>query len=184
VQLEELLRHSQKMEAVGRLAGGIAHDFNNLLTAILGYTDIVVHGMGPKDPRRADAEQIERAATRAADLTRQMLAFSRRESHHAGVVDLNRVLGRVEPMLRRVIGEDVKLTILPGQPAGARGRRADGAGDHEPGLSTPATRCLGGRLTIETSDTIVDESIAAENHEARPGPHVMLSVTDTGVGMS
>ena len=145
VQLEELLRHSQKMEAVGRLAGGIAHDFNNLLTAILGYTDIVVHGMDPKDPRRADAEQIERAATRAADLTRQMLAFSRREPQQATVIDLNRLLGKVEPMLRRVIGEDVKLTIAPKATPSvrARGCGADGAGDHEPGRQRPRRDAAG-----------------------------------------
>jgi signal transduction histidine kinase/ActR/RegA family two-component response regulator len=186
VQLEELLRHSQKMEAVGRLAGGIAHDFNNLLTAILGYTDIVVHGMGANDPRRADAEQIERAATRAAELTRQMLVFSRRETQHAGVIDLNRVLARVEPMLRRVIGEDVKLTIL--SKATRPLVRAD-AGQMEQvimNLTVNARDAMpeGGRLTLETADTVVDEAAAAENHEAKPGPHVMLSVTDSGVGMS
>jgi signal transduction histidine kinase/ActR/RegA family two-component response regulator len=186
VQLEELLRHSQKMEAVGRLAGGIAHDFNNLLTAILGYTDIVVHGMSATDPRRADAEQIERAATRAADLTRQMLAFSRRESHHTGVIDLNRVLSRVEPMLRRVIGEDVKLTI---QTRSTRPLVHADAGQMEQvimNLTVNARDAMpeGGRLTIETSDAIVDETSTAGNHEARQGPHVVLSVTDTGVGMS
>ncbi len=186
VQLEELLRHSQKMEAVGRLAGGIAHDFNNLLTAILGYTDIVVHGMRADDPRRADAEQIERAATRAAELTRQMLAFSRRETHHAGVIDLNRVLGKVEPMLRRVIGENVKLTVLP--KATRALVRAD-AGQMEQvimNLTVNARDAMpdGGRLTIETGDALVDEAGTAENHEARPGPHVLLSVTDTGIGMS
>jgi signal transduction histidine kinase/CheY-like chemotaxis protein len=185
-QLEALLRHSQKMEAVGRLAGGIAHDFNNLLTAILGYTDIVVHGMDPKDPRRADAEQIERAATRAADLTRQMLAFSRSEPQQSTVVDLNRLLGKVEPMLRRVIGEDIKLTIAA---KAARGTVRVDAGQMEQVILNLAVNARdampqGGRLTIETADCVVDEGMAAENHEARPGPHVMLSVTDTGVGMS
>jgi signal transduction histidine kinase/ActR/RegA family two-component response regulator len=186
VQLEELLRHSQKMEAVGRLAGGIAHDFNNLLTAILGYTDIVVHDMRADDPRRADAEQIERAATRAAELTRQMLAFSRRERQHAGVIDLNRVLAKVEPMLRRVIGENVKLTISP---KATRPLVRGDAGQMEQvimNLTVNARDAMpdGGRLTIETSDTVVDEATAAENHEARLGAHVSLSVTDTGIGMS
>jgi signal transduction histidine kinase/CheY-like chemotaxis protein len=185
VQLEGQLRHAQKMEAVGRLAGGIAHDFNNLLTAILGYTDIVVHGMSANDPRRADAEQIERAATRAAELTRQMLAFSRRDAHHAGVIDLNRVLGKVEPMLRRVIGEDVQLTILPR--ATRPLVRAD-AGQMEQvimNLTVNARDAMpdGGRLTIETGDTFVEGGGQEENHDARPGPHVLLSVTDTGVGM-
>jgi signal transduction histidine kinase/ActR/RegA family two-component response regulator len=185
VQLEELLRHSQKMESVGRLAGGIAHDFNNLLTAILGYTDIVVHGMDPKDPRRADAEQIERAAMRAADLTRQMLSFSRREAQPASVLDLNRLLGKVEPMLRRVIGEDVKLTVV--SKATRPFVRAD-AGQMEQVILNLAVNARdampqGGRLLVETADAMVDADTAAENHEARLGSHVMLSVTDTGVGM-
>jgi signal transduction histidine kinase/ActR/RegA family two-component response regulator len=185
VQLEEQLRHSQKMESVGRLAGGIAHDFNNLLTAILGYTDVVVHGMDPKDPRRADAEQIERAAMRAADLTRQMLSFSRREAQQASVLDLNRLLGKVEPMLRRVIGEDVKLTIVSKAPRPFV--RAD-AGQMEQVILNLAVNARdampqGGRLLVETAEAMVDEDTAAENHEARLGSHVMLSVTDTGVGM-
>ena len=185
-QLEELLRHSQKMEAMGRLAGSVAHDFNNLLTAILGYTDIVVHSMSAADPRRADAEQIERAAVRAAELTRQMLAFSRRESQTGGVIDLNRVLARVEPMLRRVIGEDVKLTVAPR--ASRALTRAD-AGQMEQVIMNLAVNARdampdGGRLTVETADAFVDEDTAAANHEARPGEHVVLTVTDTGVGMS
>ena len=113
IALEEQLRHSQKMEAVGRLAGGIAHDFNNLLTAIIGYTEIIMVGLDPTDPRRADAEEIARAAMRAADLTRQMLAFSRKQILQPKVIDLNVTLSRVEPMLRRVIGEDIVMTIAP-----------------------------------------------------------------------
>ena len=111
IALEEQLRHSQKMEAVGRLAGGIAHDFNNLLTAIIGYTEIVMIGFSAADPRRADAEEIKRAAERAAELTRQMLAFSRKQVLQPKVVDLNVSLQKVEPMLRRVIGEDIVMTI-------------------------------------------------------------------------
>ncbi|MGH2898488.1 MAG: histidine kinase dimerization/phospho-acceptor domain-containing protein, partial [Solirubrobacteraceae bacterium] len=110
-RLEEQLRHAQKMEAVGRLAGGIAHDFNNLLTAIIGYTDIVLTSLDPKAERRADAEEIARAAMRAADLTQQMLAFSRRQVLQLKVVDLNISLSKVEPMLRRFIGEDIALTV-------------------------------------------------------------------------
>jgi len=113
IALEEQLRHAQKMEAVGRLAGGIAHDFNNLLTAIIGYTEIIMVGLDPADPRRADAEEIARAAMRAADLTRQMLAFSRKQILQPKVIDLNVTLSKVEPMLRRVIGEDIVMVIAP-----------------------------------------------------------------------
>ena len=133
--LEEQLRHSQKMEAVGRLAGGIAHDFNNLLTAIIGYTEIVLHSLDPKDDRRADAEEIGRAAMRAADLTRQMLAFSRRQVLQPKVIDLNIALSKVEPMLRRVIGEDIVMTVTgkAAQRVRARRSRPGRTGGDEPG---------------------------------------------------
>ena len=123
------------MEAVGRLAGGIAHDFNNLLTAIIGYTEIVLTSLDPKDERRADAEEIGRAAMRAADLTRQMLAFSRRQVLQPKVIDLNIALSKVEPMLRRVIGEDIVMTVTgkATQRVRARRSRAGRAGRDEPG---------------------------------------------------
>jgi len=183
--LEEQLRHSQKMEAVGRLAGGIAHDFNNLLTAIIGYTEIVLTSLDPKDERRADAEEIGRAAMRAADLTRQMLAFSRRQVLQPKIIDLNIALGKVEPMLRRVIGEDIVMTIAP--------RSSHALVRVDPGQVEQVIMNLvvnardampqGGRLTVETSDAILDEAATAEQPDARPGSYVVLSVTDTGVGM-
>jgi len=184
--LEDQLRHSQKMEAVGRLAGGVAHDFNNLLTAILGYTDIVLNGMSPTDPHRADAEQINRAALRAAELTRHMLSFSRREKHRATVLNLNTALVKVEPMLRRVIGEDIKLVI------NAKASRAlvrVDAGQLEQVILNLAVNARdampnGGRLTVETSDVVLDETSAAGIPDAHPGEFVQLSVSDTGTGMS
>jgi signal transduction histidine kinase/ActR/RegA family two-component response regulator len=184
--LEDQLRHSQKMEAVGRLAGGVAHDFNNLLTAIIGYTDIVLNGMSPTDPLRADAEQISRAGVRAAELTRHMLSFSRREKHKATVLDLNTALAKVEPMLRRVIGEDIKLVV------NARATRAlvrVDAGQIEQVILNLAVNARdampnGGRLTVETADVVLDELSAAELPDARPGEFVQLSVSDTGTGMS
>jgi signal transduction histidine kinase/CheY-like chemotaxis protein len=183
--LEEQLRHSQKMEAVGRLAGGIAHDFNNLLTAIIGYTEIVLHSLDPKDDRRADAEEIGRAAMRAADLTRQMLAFSRRQVLQPKIIDLNIALSKVEPMLRRVIGEDIVMTVTgkansafvrvdPGQVEQVVMNLVVNARDAMP---------QGGRLTVETADATLDEIALADSPDARPGAHVMLSVADTGVGM-
>jgi signal transduction histidine kinase len=183
--LEEQLRHSQKMEAVGRLAGGIAHDFNNLLTAIIGYTEIVLHGLDPKDDRRADAEEIGRAAMRAADLTRQMLAFSRRQVLQPKIIDLNKALAKVEPMLRRMIGEDIVLTV--------NGRAASPYVRVDPGQVEQVVMNLvvnardampqGGRLNVETGEATLDEAAAAEMTDARPGDYVTVSVSDTGVGM-
>jgi len=183
--LEEQLRHSQKMEAVGRLAGGIAHDFNNLLTAIIGYTEIVLTSLDPTDERRADAEEIARAAMRAADLTKQMLAFSRRQVLQPKVIDLNTALGKVEPMLRRVMGEDIVLTVTgkalspyvrvdPGQVEQVVMNLVVNARDAMP---------QGGRLTVETTDAVLDAAAVADQPDVKPGPYVMLSVTDSGVGM-
>ncbi len=182
--LEEQLRHSQKMEAVGRLAGGIAHDFNNLLTAIIGYSEIVMVGMGPTDPRRADAEEITRAAMRAADLTRQMLAFSRKQILQPKVIDLNTTLTKVEPMLRRVIGEDIVMTIAP---KATRGQVRVDPGQIEQVIMNLVVNARdamprGGRLTVETGDAVLDQSQLPP--DSRPGPYVMLAVSDTGTGMS
>jgi len=185
VQLEEQLRHAQKMESVGRLAGGIAHDFNNLLTAIIGYTDILRESLEPRDPRRADAEEIERAALRAAELTRQMLSFSRREAAKAKVLDLNTALSKVEPMLRRMMGEDIQLAVSA--KSALPFVRVD-AGQIEQVLMNLAVNARdampkGGRLAVETADVTIDESTATELG-LRAGPHVALIVSDTGTGMS
>ena len=184
--LEEQLRHSQKMEAVGRLAGGIAHDFNNLLTAIIGYTELVLHGLDPKDDRRADAEEIGRAAMRAADLTRQMLAFSRRQVLQSKIIDLNTSLAKVEPMLRRLVGEDIVMNV--------NGRATNAYVRVDPGQVEQVVMNLvvnardampqGGRLSVETADARLDEAAVADMPDARPGDYVMLSVSDTGVGMA
>jgi len=183
--LEEQLRHSQKMEAVGRLAGGIAHDFNNLLTAIIGYTEIVLTSLDPKDERRADAEEIGRAAMRAADLTRQMLAFSRRQVLQPKIIDLNTALSKVEPMLRRVIGEDILMTVT-GKAASPHVRVDPGQVEQVVmNLVVNARDAMpqGGRLTVETADAVLDEAAVADQPDVKPGPYVMLSVTDSGVGM-
>ena len=184
--LEEQLRHSQKMEAVGRLAGGIAHDFNNLLTAIIGYTEIVLTSLDPKDSRRADAEEIGRAAMRAADLTRQMLAFSRRQVLQPKIISLNIALEKVEPMLRRLIGENVSMTVTG--KAVNHWVRVD-RGQVEQVLMNLVVNARdampqGGRLIIETGDAVLDEAAVADTPEARPGQYVMLSVADSGMGMA
>jgi PAS domain S-box-containing protein len=183
--LEEQFQQAQKMEAIGRLAGGIAHDFNNLLTAILGYADLLVHQIDGADPRRGDLEQIVRAAQRASSLTRQLLAFGRKQVLQPEPLDLASVVLNVEPMLRRLIGEDVRLQIAggrhlatikadPGQIEQVIMNLAVNARDAMPG---------GGTLRVETANVDLDEQ-CAPHHNAVPGAYVMLAVSDTGCGMT
>ncbi|HLQ59911.1 MAG TPA: response regulator [Gemmatimonadales bacterium] len=183
--LEEQVVLSQKMEAIGRLAGGVAHDFNNILTAIGGYTDLLLADLAPDDQRRRDVEEIYRAAERAAALTQQLLAFSRRQVLQPKVINLNALVPEVEKMLRRLIGEDILFaTVLPPRLGNVR---AD-PGQLEQVIVNLAVNARdampdGGRLTIETRNVELDESYAADHPSVRPGRYVMLAVTDTGVGM-
>ncbi len=182
---EAQLRQAQKMEAVGRLAGGVAHDFNNLLGVITGYCDLLQRQMGFQHPGQGRLEQIRRAADRAAGLTRQLLAFSRKQVLEPKVLDLAAVVGDVEKMLRRLIGEDIELVTHAGP--GLGGVLAD-PGQIEQVIVNLAINArdamsAGGRLTIETANVDLDESYARTNPGASPGPHVMLAVSDTGDGM-
>jgi nitrogen-specific signal transduction histidine kinase len=185
--LEEQLRQSQKMEAVGQLAGGIAHDFNNLLTAILGSTQLLLHNMPPEDPRREDAEEIKLAGHRAAELTRQLLAFSRRQVLAPKVLDLNAVVANMERMLRRLLGEDIELVTSLDATAGAV--NAD-PGQLEQVLLNLAVNARdampppgGGRLSIETARFTLHEEHVERRHRLPPGDYACLVVGDTGVGM-
>ena len=185
-ELEEQLRHAQKMDAVGRLAGGVAHDFNNLITAMTGYTDLLLESLSPSDTRRFDVKQIGIAARRAAGLTQQLLAFSRKQVMHLQMLDLNEVVSAIDLMLRRLIGEDVQLeSVLE---PGAGRVRAD-LGQLEQVIVNLAVNARdamprGGKLTIETSEIELDEAYARERAEAvAPGRYVALTVTDTGHGM-
>jgi two-component system cell cycle sensor histidine kinase/response regulator CckA len=184
--LEEQVQQSQKMEAVGRLAGGVAHDFNNILTAIGGYSDLLLADMAPDDTRRQDVEEIHRAAQRAAALTHQLLAFSRRQVMQPKVVDLNALVADIEKMLRRLIGEDILFATVLHPRAG--NVRAD-PGQLEQVIVNLAVNARdamphGGRLTIETRSVELDASYRAEHPTVAPGPYVMLAVSDSGVGMS
>ena len=183
--LEQQLRQSQKMEAVGRLAGGIAHDFNNLLMVISGYSEFLLDRLGPEPALRGPAQEIASAAGRATSLTRQLLAFSRKQMLAPKVLDLNGVVTENLKMLTRVIGEDIDLVMVPA--AGLGAVRAD-AGQMEQVIMNLAVNARdampsGGKLTIETSNVSLDDDYARVHAPLRPGDYVMLAISDTGLGM-
>jgi signal transduction histidine kinase/ActR/RegA family two-component response regulator len=181
---EDQLRQAQKLEAIGRLAGGVAHDFNNLLTAIMGYTQLAARARGSDiGPQLGE---IQRAAERAAALTRQLLAFSRQQVLEPKVLDLNAVVRGLDKMLRRLIGEDIdfetaadgdigRVRVDPGQIEQVIVNLVVNARDAMPG---------GGKLTIETACVELDEECLRNHHAMRPGTYVLLAVSDTGSGMS
>ena len=183
--LEEQLRQSQKMEAVGRLAGGIAHDFNNLLTIITGYCELMLNACGANEDQRSKIEEIRRAGERAALLTRQLLAFSRKQVLAPRILDLNVVIENLRKMIDRLIGEDIEFVIAPYPKLDMV--RAD-PGQVEQiimNLVVNARDAMphGGRLTIETANVELDEAYARAHRPSLPGHYVMIAVTDTGMGM-
>ncbi len=184
--LEAQLRQSQKMEAVGQLAGGVAHDFNNLLGVIIGYSDMLLEELDEKDPRSRKADAILRAAQRASNLTRQLLAFSRKQMLLPKVLDLNQVVADIQSLLGRLIGEHIILQTIcdpqlghvkadPGQIEQVIMNLAVNARDAMP---------QGGKLIIETANADLDDSYSRTHAPVAPGPYVLLSVSDTGVGMT
>ncbi|MBI4751424.1 MAG: PAS domain S-box protein [Acidobacteria bacterium] len=186
IELEDQLRQSQKMEAIGKLAGGVAHDFNNLLMVIIGYSDLVLGRLPGTDPKRTYVADIKQAGEKAAALTRQLLAFSRKQILEPKILDLNEIVTNIEKMLRRLIGEDIVLTSVlkpalgkvkvdPGQIEQVIINLAVNARDAMPD---------GGRLTIETSMVEFSEEYGRLHPDYQPGWYVLLSLTDTGCGMT
>jgi len=183
--LEQQLQQSQKMEAVGRLAGGIAHDFNNLLMVISGYSEFLLDRLGPDPALRGPAQEIAGASQRASSLTRQLLAFSRKQMLAPKILDLNEVVTENLKLLTRVIGEDIDLVMVPAAVLGSV--RAD-AGQIDQVIMNLAVNArdampTGGKLTIETSNVSLDEEYARFHAPLRPGDYVMLSISDSGQGM-
>ena len=183
--MEQMFRQAQKMEAVGRLAGGVAHDFNNLLGVIIGYTETLLDRIGHNAELRAQAEQIRKAADRAAALTRQLLAFSRQQVLEPKILNLDTVVGEVEKMLHRLIGEDIEiLTLLNSSPSSVRADQ----GQIEQVIMNLAVNARdamphGGKLVVETSNVDVAEEYALSHRPFIAGPYVLLTVSDTGIGM-
>ena len=183
--IEQQLRQAHKMEAIGKLAGGVAHDFNNLVTIITGYSDMLLSRIGPENSTRRELEQIKKAGDRAHSLTRQLLAFSRRQMLQPKVLDLNAVVTNLEPMLQRLIGENIELVIElkpglgqvkadPGQIEQVIMNLAINARDAMP---------QGGKLLLDTDNVELDEAYALQHIPTQPGSYVRLAVSDTGCGM-
>jgi CheY-like chemotaxis protein len=173
------------MEAVGLLASGVAHDFNNLLTAILGFTELTLSDLDGGHPARPDLEEVQRAATSAAALTRQLLAFGRKQILQPEVLDLNAAVARMEKLLRRTLGEDISLLTRLATPLG---RVIADAGQIEQVILNLAVNArdampAGGALTIETENVVLDADHAVRHPHGSAGPHVLIAISDTGIGM-
>ncbi|MGB7622772.1 MAG: PAS domain S-box protein [Terriglobia bacterium] len=184
-QLTEQLRQAQKMEAIGRLAGGVAHDFNNLLTSIIGYSQLVLGRLGDNHPLNKNLEEVIKAGERAARLTSQLLAFSRKQILQPVVLNLNTVVSDMDKMLRRLIGEDIDLNILLDAGLGCVKADSDQMSQIILNLAVNSRDAMphGGKLTIETSNIELDEGYCRTHSGVEVGPSVMLVMSDTGCGM-
>ena len=184
-RLEDELRQAQKLEAIGRLAGGMAHDFNNLLTAIGGYSEFLIDGLADDDERRADAEEIKRAADRATDLTRQLLAFGRRQVLERQSLDLNEVVSELDKLLRRLIGTDIELVTVLAPALGCVEADRSQLEQVIVNLALNARDAMpdGGKLVLETQNLTLEGPLLDQSPSLEPGDYVTLSVRDTGVGI-
>jgi PAS domain S-box-containing protein len=184
--LEAQLHHAQKMESIGRLAGGVAHDFNNMLSVILGNTELALGAVDPSDPLHADLVEIHRAAHRSADLTRQLLAFARKQTVVPKVLDLNVTLGGMLSMLRRLIGEDVELVWRPGGNLWPVKLDPSQIDQVLANLCVNARDAIAGvgRVTIETGNAVLDDAYCASRPGYMAGEYVRLAVSDDGCGMN
>ncbi len=185
-QLEAQFLEAQKMEVLGQLAAGVAHDFNNVLGVIMGYSDLIAEDLGPEDPIQKYAEEIRLAAKRAAGLTQQLLIFSRKQTVQAVVLDLNEVLESMDKMVRRLVDENVEMTMVYGEQTGQIKADSGYVWQVLMNLAVNARDAMpsGGKLAIETSAVTLDEAYARAHPGTTPGDYAMLSVADTGTGMS
>jgi two-component system cell cycle sensor histidine kinase/response regulator CckA len=185
-RLEAQFIEAQKMEVIGLLASGVAHDFNNILAVIIGYSDLMASDLGPNSPLRKYTEEIRHASERAAGLTRQLLVFCRKQTVLSVVLDLNGVLLELDKMLRRLVDENIEMTIIPGKQIGRVRADSGYVGQVLMNLAVNARDAMphGGKLTIATKNVTLDENYVRTHLDARPGDHVMLSVSDTGTGMT
>jgi PAS domain S-box-containing protein len=184
-QLEEQIAHSQKMDAVERLAGGVAGDFNNVLTVITGYSELLRAEVPPSSPMRRFIDEISYAGERAAALTRHLLAFSRGTTAQPRMLDLNGLIHNMEPMLRRLLGQDIELILLTGSGLGRVKTDPSQIEQVIVNLATNSRDAMpeGGKLVIETANAEIDERAGGKNVGIKPGSYVMLAVSDTGIGM-
>jgi len=185
-KLEEHFIEAQKMEVVGQLAGGVAHDFNNILGVIIGYSDLMMRSLDPNGPLHKQAEEIRHAAERASGVTRQLLVFSRKHVLQPVVLDINAVVESIDKMLKRLINENVELVLIPGKQLGHIRADAGQLGQILMNLVINARDAMpnGGRITIETAGITVDEAYRLKYRDVLPGDYVLLTVSDTGQGMS
>jgi two-component system cell cycle sensor histidine kinase/response regulator CckA len=186
LRTEEQLRQAQRAESVGNLAAGVAHHFNNVLSVILGHGDLILAELAPADPLYAAIEQMRSAGQSAADLTRQLLAFSQQQFLQPRVVDLNQIVAGLERMVRKVVGEHIDLIILSGTDLGLVNVDPVQMEQVIMSLTINARDAMpdGGQLTLETANATLDASSSARHPGTKPGPHVSLSFTDTGVGLT